>query len=179
MPRAKQIYSGSFKAPHSTRLPALRGGNRDFMKKLANNKVASCTNPMARTVQPNPAEGSSSLAMAGNMRPPVTDPAAVIPMAKERFFSKYVDTTDTVGQKRHPLPMPIQIPWLRISCQYCVAAEVVNMPSVTNKVPRSSMGRKKPASVIRPVKVPMKKVRKICRDPIHEMSDGGRSRSVV
>lgn len=112
--------------------------------------------------------------MAGNTRPPVTEPQAVMPMARDRFLLKYVDTVDTAGQKTKPLPMPMHMPCDNSNCQYCVAADVQNMPTVMKTVPQISTGRQNPASVMRPVKVPMKKVRNTWIDPIHEMSEGGR-----
>lgn len=168
-------HSSSRKAPHSTRLPVRRGGRRDLMKALAKSSVTSCTNPMARTAHPKPAVRSNWRAIAGKMRPPVADPEAAIPIARERFVEKYVDSVEMAGQKRQPLPMPRHRPCERIRCQYCVATDVVKMPRMVKTVPARSTGRKKPASVKRPVKVPMKKVRKIWIEPIQLMSEGGRS----
>lgn len=99
-------------------------------------------NPIALTVQGKPAVGSSCLAMAGKIRPPVALPQAVMPMASPLFLLKYVDTVATVGQKRHPLPMPMQTPWARKSCQYFVHTAVVKMPRSWKVVPRRKTSRK-------------------------------------
>jgi hypothetical protein len=129
-PAAKKVYSSSVKAPHSTSAPAFLGGILRLSPTLASNSPNAWRNPMALTVQGNPTEGNSCLAMAGKISPPVELPHAVMPMARPRFLLKYVDTVATVGQKRQPLPMPMQTPWARNSCQYLVHTDVVKIPSI-------------------------------------------------
>lgn len=134
---------------------------------------------MARTVHPKPMRGSSSRTMLGNTRPPVALPDAVMPMASDRRFWNQVARTARLGQNRKPFPSPTQRPWARKNCQYCVQAEVEKVPSSDRTAPMVTETRAKPASVRRPVKAPMKKRRKIWKDPIQEMSWGGRERRVV
>jgi hypothetical protein len=52
-------------------------------------------------------------------------------------------------------------------------------PKTPAKEPKRKTGRKEPASVSLPVKVPMKKRRKIWKEPIQDMSEGGRPRAVT
>ena len=63
-------------------------------------------------------------------RPPVAEPDAAIPIARERFLLKYVDSSDIVGQNWRPLPIPVQIPWARNNCQYFVERDVMKIPNV-------------------------------------------------
>lgn len=70
----------------------------------------------------------------------------------------------------------MQTPCARKNCQYCVQNDVAKVPATTSTEPVAKRGRKNPASVKRPVKVPMKKSRKISNEPIQEMSDGARFR---
>lgn len=111
--------------------------------------------------------------------PPTPLPQVVMPIASERRLLKYVDTMATAGQKRQPLSIPTQTPCARNICQYFVHADVVNVPVTVRIAPEIDSGRKNPASVRRPVKVPMKKRRKTLMDPIQEMSDGARSRALT
>ena len=103
--------------------------------------------------------------------PPVEVPNAVRPMAKARRLWKYVATMARVGQKRHPFPRPTHTPWAIKTCQYWVHADAVRVPRTTSTAPTVETERKKPASVRRPMKVPMKK-----RRNTQEMSDGVRPR---
>ena len=77
-----------------------------------------------------------------------------------------------MGQKRRPEPIPVQTPWARNNCQYLVDREVIKTPRSCRIVPAINVGRKYPASVARPDRVPMKKRRKICTEPTQEISDG-------
>lgn len=84
-----------------------------------------------------------------------------------------------VGAKRHPFPRPIHKPWERNTCQYLVALAAVNIPSICSAEPVRKICRKYPASVARPVKVPVKKSRNTWMEPIHDISEGGCSRAVA
>jgi hypothetical protein len=55
----------------------------------------------------------------------------------------------------------------------------MNNPKTTKIVPVKNTRRKYPASVRRPVKVPMKKRRKICMVPIQEIVEGWALREVA
>ena len=112
--------------------------------------------------------------MIGNTTPPVAEPAAVIQIASARLLEKYVETRAMVGQNIHPFPMPIHTPCERNSCTYVVQRDVMKIPISWSVVPMRNRSRKWPASVRRPLNVPMKKRRKTWIDPTQEMSEGGR-----
>lgn len=115
--------------------------------------------------------------MPGNTNPPVPVPHATIPIATARLLSKYVATTAIVGQNKNPFPNPIHTPCARNNCQYDPPAKLdEKIPSTCSAEPKASTGRKYPASVRRPVSAPTKKRRKTWKEPIHEMSAGGRER---
>jgi hypothetical protein len=113
------------------------------------------------------------------MIPPVALPAAQIPMARLFFLEKYVEIKATDGQKIKPFPRPQQTPCARKICRYVVLREVMKRPIVPKSDPTMNTGRKYPASVKRPDRVPMKKRQKIWTEPIQEMSEGARFRVVT
>lgn len=82
--------------------------------------------------------------MIGYIRPPVHDPDAAMPIANARFFEKYVESRDIVGQNISPLPIPVHSPCAKNSCQYWVQSEVMNIPDRCRQNPVTKMGRKRP-----------------------------------
>ena len=117
-PRENKVYESSLKAGHSTKGPDFLGGRRCLVKATATTCMVSMTNPTTRTVQGKPILYSSCCTIAGNMSPPVALPAAANPMASDLLVLKYVESTDSVGQKSNPFPMPVQTPCARNNCQY-------------------------------------------------------------
>ena len=160
------------KLAQSTRAPVFLGGTRGFSPMQHRTKHPSCTNPKALMVHGYPIRGRSCSTIAGNTMPPEPLPAAPMARAKLLFVVKYVLSKLTQGQNRNPFPRPQHRPWARKSCQYWVDRDAMKVPKTHLTVPAIITGRKYPASVRRPVKVPMKKRRKTCIDPIQEMTDG-------
>lgn len=62
----------------------------------------------------------------GDDPPPTEPPVMAIPMVRLRHFMKYCDTTDMVGRKIKPVPIPTPNPWASIVCQYSLAMEIMN-----------------------------------------------------
>lgn len=88
-------------------------------------------------------------------------PEAAIPMAKDLCFEKYVARTESDGQNKSPLPIPVQIPCARNSCQYLIWSiihsgtdgigssyfvdkEVMKTPKIMKKEPKMMVGLNKP-----------------------------------
>lgn len=134
---------------------------------------------MALIVQPNPMLGSSVLAMLGKTSPPTVLPHAAAANATALLRAKYVDITVMAGVNRKPLPMPVQTPCARNTCQYVVEIDVMKVPTTIKTAPVVTVALKNPASVRMPAKLPAKKSRKTSKEPIQAMSDGGRSNTVM
>jgi hypothetical protein len=60
-----------------------------------------------------------------------------------------------------------------------VEREVMNRPRTPRREPMMKTGRKYPASLRRPEKVPTKKRQNIWTEPIQEISEGARLRAVT
>jgi hypothetical protein len=179
MPQANNEYGASLKLGKSINAPFFRGGTLGFNQILHTTKHASCINANALIVHGNPTFGNSCCTIAGYTMPPVALPAAANPIARLLFLLKYVLNNASVGQNSAPFPNPQHTPWARKSCQYVVDREVMKTPKTAMKDPIRNTGRKYPASVNRPVKVPMKKSRNTCMDPTQDMSLGGRLRALT
>jgi hypothetical protein len=172
IPVANSTYGASLKLAQSTRAPVFLGGTLGFSPMLQRQKQPSWIKAIALIVQGNPILGSNCFTMAGKIIPPVALPEVANPIAKLLFFEKYVLNKLSAGQNRHPYPIPQQTPWARNNCQYLVDKDVMKTPIIATRDPVRKTRRKYPASVNRPVNVPMKKRRKTWIEPTHEMSDG-------
>jgi hypothetical protein len=159
--------------------PVLLGGTLVFISKLHTIKHAKSMNARLLIVHGNPTLGSNCRTIAGNTIPPVADPVAASPIANPLLFEKYVLSKLTAGQKIKPLPSPQHKPWARNSCQYVFDRLAMNSPNTLRIEPVKKTARKYPASVRRPVKVPMKNRRKICTVPIQDMVDGDSWREIT
>ena len=62
---------------------------------------------------------------------------------------------------------------------YVADREVMKTPTSKNVDPSTKVGLNRPASELLPETVPIKKRRKICTEPIQEMSEGGRLRALT
>ena len=125
----KKRYVLSLKLARSRICPLRRGGTRCLAKTLTKRRNNPSTRAIARIVHGKPICGIKFWTMAGKIRPPRALPDALIPMARDFFVEKYVATRATPGQKRHPLPIPTQIPCARMKCQYFVEIEAMQRPS--------------------------------------------------
>lgn len=96
------------------------GGRRDLMTTHEKAKRGNMTNPMTRTVYPNPTEELFSIFdnAIGMTTPPMDDPDTARPKAAARFLSKYCDTAAIAGNNRRPMTMPIRTPCASMNCQY-------------------------------------------------------------
>jgi hypothetical protein len=65
-----------------------------------------------------------------------------IPSAIALFLSNQIPTSARLGIYNNPAPNPMQIPWLRNTCQYVVLKLSIMMPKTTRKLPATSMTRK-------------------------------------
>lgn len=97
--------------------------------------VASIIKPIALIVHGKPAVGKSCCTTIGKTTPPVHDPNAAKPTAKDLFLAKYVVSRLMVGQKCNPFAIPVQSACERKSCQYLVAKLVAKIPSNCNADP--------------------------------------------
>lgn len=134
--------------------------------------MASMMKPITLTVHGNPILGRSCCTITEMTTPPVHDPNEARPTASARRRAKYVVRSDMAGQNCSPLAIPLQIACAKNSCQKFVALAVLKMPRIWKAAPGMYTHRKRPASSARPLKVPMKKRRKICTLPIQEMVEG-------
>ena len=171
MPTAKSTYGISLKLFQSTKAPVFLGGTLGLIPILQIVKHANWIKPNALIVHGNPTLGSSCCTMAGKTIPPVALPAAAIPIARLLFLLKYVLSKLTAGQNRKPFPRPQHTPCARNSCQYLVEMDAMKSPKTPRNEPMRNTGRKWPASVRRPVRVPTKKRRKTWTEPTQEMSE--------
>ena len=76
------------------------------------------------------------------------------------------------GQNCSPFAIPRQTPCDKNNCQSFVDSAMVKTPMSKKTVPAMYTGRKRPASVARPVKVPIPKSKNTCIEPIQEIVDG-------
>ena len=88
MPTQYKVYDSSRNALHSIKGPKRLGGSLTRAIAIAITALKRMTNPMIRTVHPNPVFGSNCWAINGNIMPPVAAPDAVQAMAKARFVEK-------------------------------------------------------------------------------------------
>jgi hypothetical protein len=99
-----------------------------FIKKLAGTMVLITTKPTTRIDHAKPTFGRRLSRIPANIKPPNELPMAHIARARLRFLEKYVPTNERAGQKTRPPPIPAQIPWESIICQYFVAKEAPKRP---------------------------------------------------
>lgn len=166
------VYGSSLKDAQSTSGPALRGGRRVRYRAMVTMFDASMMNPMMRIVQGKPMRGKHCWTIIGKMTPPVQDPKAVNPSANARLRTKYVDTSAMEGQNCKPFAIPRQTPCERKTCHSFVDSAKLKIPTSWKTAPAMYTGRKRPASVARPVKVPIPNRKKTWMDPIQEIVDG-------
>ena len=162
----------SYSRTSSRRGPDLLGGSRVFISARVTEVMLSMRKPKARIVQGKPIFGRSVSTIAGNTMPPVAFPPLAIASAKARFFVKYVEMQANAGVNMIPLPMPVQRPWAKNSCQYSVHREVMNIPKIWSNDPVINTARKYPASVARPEKDPMANSRQTWTDPTQDIAEG-------
>jgi hypothetical protein len=127
--------------------------------------------PIALKVHPKPIDGSKVLAILGYIKPPVTLPHETTPITMGSLLLKYMVISVIIGVRRSPLPRPVHSPCERTTCQYSSVKDVMNVPSVTSIAPDIVVMRRYPASVRRPLMIPMKKRRKTAMEPTHAISE--------
>ena len=71
------------------------------------------------------------------------------------------------------------MPCVRKTCQYVVHSDVMKMPTSWTVMPVMRTRRKKPASVARPDRAPIRNGTKICTLPIQGIGDGDLCRAMV
>lgn len=108
--------------------------------------------------------------------PPAELPVVAMPIAKARFFEKYVAIRPIEGVKKIPPPSPVSTPCVSIRCQNLVETDMRKMPSSCKTEPTMSVGTNNPASSRRPENAPTKKVNQFCTVPIQEIVEADSSR---
>ena len=111
------MYSISVHGVKSNNGPFPLGISLALTAASATPNVASCTNPIARIVHPNPTVGSIVRAILGKINPPAALPDAASTSATPRRREKYVVTTAMTGVNSKPLPSPVHTPCARNTCQ--------------------------------------------------------------
>ena len=93
------VYGISLKAAQSTIGPDFLGGILGLIKASTTARIARFTNPSTLVVHANPILGSNCLTITGYTSPPAEFPVEAMPIAKARFFEKYVARIPMHGVK--------------------------------------------------------------------------------
>ena len=114
---------------------------RSLIKTIATTIMKKATTPVNRSDQPRDMFSIMLFVVRAKMTPPIPDPAAVMPLAKLRFFENHWDRTGILGMYTHPTPIPTSAPCERYKCHALSANEAEMKPPARQRTPKNIGGR--------------------------------------